>query len=483
MKMLCIDIGTSVLKTALFKTDGMCDAFASLRLPKGAVVVPEDWLSALETCLDKLSFDVPAFQEDLDAVVICGNGPTLVPVGTKAPAGTQSIGSVRLWSEHQAVSEAETISKLLGEYVDPSFFLPKALFIKNHEAELYEKTAYFLYAPEYLAWVLSGTARTVLPSEGFERWYWNDDLLQCLGLDAEKFPPFVSPGEIIGEVNDERFGLKAGTKVIAAGPDFFAAILGAGVSETGQACDRSGSSGGINLCCAERIEDKRLMCYRHPVQPWWNLSGIVNTSGRALSWVKKLLDLDKMPYDFFYNMATYAAPGVGGLVFLPYLAGERAPLWDASARGVFVGLSLDTGRPELIRAAAEGVCFALKDVLETMQENGVSARELRATGGPSQSAFLNQLKADISGLPVLICGPKQAEGIPVELLGLAIIGATGLGAYQNFGEAAGAMVQVQKRFEPGLEQRALYDDLFGIYRECYKALKSPFAALEQLRKA
>jgi xylulokinase len=491
---LTIDIGTSTFKAALYTAAGECKKFTALpltiTLSSGVrhEAEPAQWLRAFEESLKRL--------EDLstvEALVISGNGPSLVPVtgapglDTGAAIGVLVLpaAAAQLWLDRRAQAEAETVSAIMGGPVDAGFFLPKCLWIKNNEAALYEKTKYFLSCPEYLIYALTGEARTVFPSEGFDRWYWNDEALDKAGLDKEKFPPFVKPGEIIGTLQPavaQYFGFSdvainttgtsfAGIPVIAGGPDFFAAILGVGAVHPGEACDRSGTSEGINVCTAERITDARLMSYGHPVKPYWNLSGIISTTGKAIVWARELLGIDAEPFENFFDLAESAGSGANGMdgggvpVFLPYLAGERAPIWDPKARGVFIGLSLSTGRAELARSVAEGICFAIRDVVTVMEECGAAVQELRVSGHPGESDFLNQLKADITGRDVLAPVQKDAE-----LAGLAALGAAALGHYASAGEAAAAMVKIRRVYHGDEKKAALYKERFAAYRGAYRAL-------------
>jgi xylulokinase len=479
--LLLIDIGTTTFKAALW--DGAFSEPVSINMEENTgeaapensgecetsfYVDPSRWLRAFERALERLEG-----AGKTRALVVSGNGPTLVPV-TGEP-GFDSLGRLSLeaaparhWLDRRAAAEAETISAHVGAFVDPGFYLPKALMIKNREAALYEKTRFFLSSSEYLVYALTGEARTVFPSEGFERWYWDEALLEKTGLDREKFPPFVFPGEYIGDLLPgaaARFGFGSHVKVFAGGPDFFMTILGAGVSSPGQVCDRSGTSEGINLCTRDRVTDSRLMSYGHPVKPFWNLSGIISTSGKAIAWARELLGLEKEPYGAFYDLA--AAAERGSLLFLPYLAGERAPVWDPAARGVFMGLSLSTGRKEMARAAAEGVCLAIRDVITVMEECGAEVSELRVTGGPSANPFFNRLKADVTGKTVL-----RLAGPPSEIAGLAVTGAVALGYYGSFKEAAEALVQCGEAYHPDPGAKPVYDKLFENYRELYQRLRS-----------
>jgi xylulokinase len=469
---LTVDIGTSSLKAAIFDRGGLCLRQTAVPTPaSGAEAESGVWLAAFGAAVSRLGG-----VGGLEALVISGNGPTLVPVTGNPSCGEGGLslpaGKALLWLDRRAGEESARVSELAGAYVDPSFFVPKALWVKNRAPGLYEKTRCFLFVPEYLACALTGEARTVFPSDGFERWYWDRAMLDALGLESAKFPPFAAPGDLIGTVGAgaaAHFGFPQGLKVFAGGPDFFVSILGTGVTRAGQACGRSGSSEGINLCTETRIMDSRLMSYGHPIKPLWNLSGIISTSGRAIAWARELLGMEAQPYGSFYDLAAEARPGADRLVFLPYLAGERAPLWDPRARGVFQGLSLATGRAELARAVCEGICFAIRDVIAVMEECGAPAGEIRVTGGPAESPFLNQLKADISRRPVLLPAQRNAE-----LLGLAMIGATALGSCASLAEASRALVRIDRVFEPREEAR--YEDLFGMYRELYRTLKPYFSA-------
>jgi sugar (pentulose or hexulose) kinase len=179
--------------------------------------------------------------------------------------------------------------------------------------------------------------------------------------------------------------------------------------------------------------------------------------------------MEELPYGSFFDLAAKAPPGSRGVVFLPYLAGERAPHWDLHARGVFQGLSLAAGRAELARAVAEGICFAIRDVITVMEDCGAPVRELRITGGPAASPFLNQLKADITRHPALLPAQRDAE-----LLGLAAIGAAALGKYSSPEEASTSLVKIEKTFNPG--ENPCYEEGFGMYRELYQALKPQFSA-------
>ena len=472
--LLTIDIGTSGFKSALWDYNGNRLSFAAC--PLSACVAdgvrheaePAQWLTAFEQCCQKLGY-----LKQVEAIVISGNGPTLVPIlesaldnsksRLKAPIPCSPLSAPHsnaiLWLDRRAVKYQSQVSEVMGGFVDASFFLPKILAIKNEQNELYNRTKFFLGCPEFLAYALTGEACNVFPCEGFDRWFWNDSALLKLDLDPSKFPAFIRPGSSFGALTRQiadHFGFSKNIPVISGGPDFFTSILGTGVTEPGQACDRTGSSEGINLCTENRVIDSRLMSYAHPVKPWWNLSGIINTTGKAIDWGRDLLGLDS--FEDFTALAKKSSPGSGSLVFLPYLAGERAPVWTPSARAVYSGISLSTGRGEFANSILEGIGFAIRDVLSVMAEAGAGANQLRVTGRLAGCSALNRIKADITGLEVLEGVRKDAE-----LLGLAIIGACSLGKFSSFKEASSALCRIEKRYEPNVKHKALYDELFTEY--------------------
>jgi len=454
---LTVDIGTSNFKSALWDYEGGCLSFAVYPLAADKTDCSM-WLRAFEDCCRKHG-DLSLAQ----VIVISGNGPTLVPV-TGLPSVEKNglhvpAENARLWLERKAVDCQEEISALMGGFVDAGFFLPKILSVKREENDLYGKVKHFLGCPEYLIYALTGQARTVFPSDGFDRWFWNDNILEKLDLDTEKFPPFVRPGDEIGTITAQAaslLGIKKNIPVISGGPDFFAAILGCGAAQPSFACDRTGSSEGINLCTQNRVNDERLMSYGHPVPPYWNLSGIINTTGKAVEWGCGLLGISDV--EEFYSLAKKSVAGCSGLVFSPYLAGERAPLWNPSVRACWNGISLSCGRSEFANSILEGIGFAIRDVIRVMEETGESVKHLRVTGGMAGNALLNQIKADITGRQILEPVHKEAG-----LLGCAVIGARYLGKYDTLKEASSAMVLIEKRYEPNLKNSFVYNELFAKY--------------------
>jgi xylulokinase len=478
---LAFDIGTSVLKGGVVDFDGVLQSRAEVPVhlndredPLVHEADANNWVSALALVAAQLQIPKAGSGREIAAVVISGNGPTLVPVGSKG----EPLDFAMTWMDRRGVAEARSIAEVTGQYVDPTFYLPKALWIYRNKPEVYRRTRHFCTCPEFIDLYLTGKAYTVLPSEQFTPYIWTVETIEKLGMDPSKFPPFIRPGELVGEVRleaEELLGIPAGTPVFAGGPDFVMTLLGTATVRPGRACDRAGTSEGINLCSEQPIKDERLLCLPHIIEGYTNISGIISTSGKALAWFKSITGRADLDYESLFEDICQVPPGSRSLLFLPYLAGERAPLWDPSARGAFVGLTANHGRKEMTRAVVEAVGFAVRDVIEVMGENGLEIGELRVTGGQARSPLWSQIRADITQKKILVPAVQDSE-----LLGDACIGLFALRKYKTLVEASENLVKISKIFTPNPEYRGLYDRLFELYRASYRGLKEVFSELAEI---
>lgn len=476
MAYLAFDIGSSSVKAALIGEDGSLLGASRRGLPPiraegerhesdaGAWVEASFAAGAEAVAAGRTTIGRPAGDgaaPDVRALAVSGNGPTLVATG----AAGESLGPALSWLDRRAEAEAAELSAFVGMAIDPSFYLPKACYIwrRSGEAER-SRLRWFFSCPEHFAFMLSGEATAYLPHPGYEPYIWNPSMIAALGLPADRFPRFAAPGEVIGRLTRPaalRLGLAAGIPVVAAYPDFLAAIVGAGAVESGLACDRTGSSEALNLCAPRPFSDSRLFSLPHAVSGLWNVSGGVSTSGSGLERVASILGLE---VPGLIAEARCARPGCSGLGFLPYLSGERAPLWDSSRRGAFFGLSMQAGRPELCRAACEGIAYGLRLAAELAASDGLPLGLVRASGRAAGEDFLCGLKADILGV-----GLEVPELLDCELAGDAAAMALALGDAQGLAQAAKALVRVARRFEP--EPRGEYEEGFAAYKAAVEALE------------
>jgi xylulokinase len=416
------------------------------------------------------------YKNNLSAIVVCGNGPTILPIDSYG----EPLASALTWLDHRAQKEAEEASRVLNYPLDAAFNLPKILWIRRNLPSLYERTAYFISCPEFIIGRLTGEWRTCLPNEGYTRIVWDSAAIDSLGLDSEKFPHFSAIGEIVGNVSasaSEAFGFPSKIPVVMGGPDFIASLLGTATVEPGRTCDKGGTSEGINLCSEKGVENiPALLVMPHIIAPYFNISGVISTSGAAVSWFRDTFIATKQ-YESMYRMASIAKPGAGGLVFLPYLAGERSPHWDPDARALFLGLGLQNGLSEMSRAVLEGTAFAMRDVLDSMESAGATVSDMRATGLPSLSPIWNQIKADITGKRVMVSSFSEPE-----LAGCFAIGSWALGEANSLKEASERIFIASSVFEPSYTTKQLYDELYLIYRESYRRLATLFPKLSNVQR-
>jgi xylulokinase len=263
----------------------------------------------------------------------------------------------------------------------------------------------------------------------------------------------------------ETLHLQQGIPVVAGGPDYLMSLLGTGVIAPGMTCDRAGTSEGINYCSETPARDSRLLCLPHIIGEYHNISGVISTTGKALEWLGSVFNYGN-DYKGLFEDVEKSEPGAKGLIFLPYLAGERSPIWDPNARGVFSGLSIRHKRADLARAVAESIGFAIRDVLEVMAENGYQCGEMRVAGSQSKISVLNQIKSNVTDRRILV--PKVADS---ELVGAACIGFAAVGEFGSFEEASSTCVRIEREFEPDPGQRSRYTEMFSLYRELYSRLK------------
>lgn len=462
---LAVDVGTTELKAGAFDSRGQLlargEAGYALSVAADGQVeqAPVDWWGATLRSLRTLGEQIDLGQ--LTAVCIGGQSPTLLALDRAGEPLRPAI----TWLDTRAAVEAEELARALGT---PAFQdqVAKAWWLARHEPDTFRRTARFAQSWDWLGERFSGrpvcsAARAVPP--------WPAAARAAAGLPGEQFPCPAELGAPIGGVSAEAAratGIRAGTPIIGGCGDFYAALIGAGAIEPGAACDVGGTSTSFNLCAEAPTRDPMLRSLGCIVPGRWHVGGMMSTTGSAFGWLRERVLADpRSPAELDAEAAT-VAPGADGLLFLPYLAGERTPIWDAKARAAFVGLSLQHTRAHCARAVLEGVAYGLRQIVERLRADRAPLREIRACGGQARSALWNQIKADVIGAPVVATAVHDAG-----LTGLAIAAARGVGAVADWPEAVQAMVRLGERFEPRPSHGPLYDAAFARYERLYPALK------------
>jgi xylulokinase len=462
---LGIDLGTTEVKAGLVTLDGrlLGLARAGYRTDNDpasgrAEQDPEAWWGAVSTIVRKLAADAGA---EIVAIGLDGHGPSLVAVDD----GGRPTRPAIIWSDGRAASEQAELAEATGLQGWALAGLPAALWVERNEPAVAASTRWFLATWEFLAFRLTGVAATSLVAG---QPYPSTDVLAAAGIEPDRIPAPVAAGAVVGgltSVAAEQLGLRPGTPVVAGVVDAWASYHGAGMSAAGDALDPGGAGGGFGVYWDRPLIVPGSFSTIAPLPGLYSVGGAMAATGRAIDWFRGAILGESITTEALLGEAATTPPGADGVLFLPYLAGERSPLWDPTARGAFVGLSLAHGRGHLVRAIVEASAFAIRHVAEPILAAGVSVREMRVCGGPARSEMWNQVKADVTGFPVEI--PAVLE---TAVVGAAVLGASGIGAYTEVTAAIRGMTRVARRLEPRPEFRDLYDAAYGAYTQLHPAI-------------
>ena len=395
-----------------------------------------------------------------------------------------------IWMDRRATEEASWLESRIGNgcqiRIDPSYIIPKVLFIKKNFPEVYRNSKHFLQANASINYRLCQQASTDLSQEDPLQIYIGngnqfasvDDFYDDIGVDRIKMPPRMPSSEVIGEVAQEasrETGLRKGTPVVAGAMDTSATALGMNVIDPGQTFHVAGQAGAIGVCSSEPIFDRRVCIHNHVIPGRWLIAGVMVATGASMRWLRNLLD-DRghgqsraFGPDGFLSMSEEAAEvpvGSRGLVFIPYMMGERTPIWDFQARGILFGLSLATGRGELARAIMEGSSYALRDNIEVLESLGLRIDRVVCGGGAIKSSLWNQIKADITKRTLTAIG-----GDVCAPLGAAMLAAKGIGKPIDFEQTN---VKPLSSYQPNLANYPVYDCLYGVYKRLYENVKQEY---------
>ena len=491
---LAHDLGTTGNKATLFDAAGAAVATAleayetAYPHPNWAEQDATDWWRAVRDSTRELLSASTVAPGDIAVVSFSGmmNGALAVD------ARGVPLRSAIIWADQRATAEAqfladrcgfEPVYRRTGHRASASYTAAKVLWIQRHQPELYARAHQFLQAKDYAAYKLSGVFATDYSDASgtnlfdLERRDWALDVIEAVGLDPRKLPPAHPSNAIIGKVTPQaaaETGLLAGTPVVIGGGDGACATVGAGSVSPGEAYNYIGASSWIAVTSEQPLYDPRMRTFTfvHLDPKLYFPTGTMQCAGGSFDWLERLLrgEGETRLYDEMSAAAADVEPGARGLLFLPYLIGERSPYWNPLARGAFVGLTMSHGRAEMARAVLEGVAFNLKMVLDAFLEQGAEILAMRLIGGGARSPLWRQILADVYGLPIL----RPALLAEATSLGAAIAGGVGVGLFPNF-RVAHDIVQVAEGERPQPAARARYAVLYPLFQETYRALEPIYA--------
>jgi len=360
------------------------------------------------------------------------------------------------------------------------------LWVRDHEPQLFERTAQFLLPKDFVRYRLTGEFATdVSDASGtllfdVARRRWSRDLAAALAVDERLLPQVYESTQITGQITAEAAlltGLRAGTPMAAGAGDQAASAVGNGVVLPGLTSATIGTSGVIFAYTEEPKLDPqgRIHTFCHAVPGKWHVMGVTQGAGLSLRWFRDQLGASEAwyaerigvdPYELILREAEKAPPGSDGLLFLPYLMGERTPHLDPGARGMWFGLTASHARAHLIRSILEGVAFSLRDALEIFGELAIPVREVRVSGGGSRSFLWRQIQADVYGREIV--SVREAEG---SAFGAALLAGVASGVYASVEESAREAIQVREQMLPHPGRLRVYDGQYQVYRRLYPAVR------------
>lgn len=486
---LGIDLGTQSLKAMLLDTDRGClfsgGAGYEIRIPAidYAEEDPEDWWTALKTVLARIRAEYPRELEAVQVIGLSGQMHGLVALDGENRPLLPSI----IWVDQRSKRQVEEINRAwppevlaekLHNRVFTGFGFPSLLWIREERPELFERIRKVCCPKDYLRWkLIGGEVETDMSDAssmtGFDlaARRWSNELLEGIGLPRELFPACHEGCTVAGEVTAmaaAETGLRPGIRVVYGSGDLCALSMGCGVYQEGISAVNIGTSANYNSYSRVDRYDRQLRMqeFCNAVDGAYTLSGAILSGGLSLSWLRsKILDLKD--YREIDRLAGEVPPGSEGVIFLPYLGGERAPHMDYNATGAFFGLQHLHDRRHLCRAVLEGVTFALKDAQRLTEENGVVSRMIVACGGGAKSPLWLQMQADIFEKEVVTTRMNEQAS-----LGACIIAGVGDGIFASAAEGCDRLVRFQDRhYEPQRTTEEVYRHRYEIYRGLYPSLK------------
>ena len=495
---LGLDIGTSGAKAIVCDGDGHIVAMALAEYPISSPQPlwseqnPSDWWQGAQQAIRDVVSAVDASQ-------IMGIGLTGQMHGSVfLDANNQVIRPALLWNDQRTAAECAEINQrvgtqrlieIAGNPALTGFQAPKILWVRNHEPANFARIAHILLPKDYIRLLLSGvyatdaadTAGTLL-IDLTSRDY-SDEILAALEIKREWLPTVYEGPSITSYLTADvatALGLTAGIPIIAGGGDNAAAAIGTGIIKSGVVNSSIGTSG-VVFAHSDNIAldpQGRLHTFCHSVPGAWHMMAVTLSAGGAFGWLRSTLrqtGASDLSYDDLTAAAANVPAGAEGLIFLPYLSGERTPHLDPLARGAFVGLTTRHGIGHMARAVMEGVTFSLRDGIEIMRELGVPTTDVRATGGGGKSPLWRQMQADIYNAPVSTLAAEEGPAY-----GAALLAGVGTGHFADVNDAVTRCVRVVATTQPNPTMVAKYNQIYAIYRTMYSHLSADMHALAQL---
>ncbi len=493
--LLSIDIGTSSCKVVIFDSKGNVVASSNkaynVYYPAEGFAEqdPLEWWQATCNAIKEAIYESKIDPGAIAGIGVDGQSWSAIALGKDG----QVLTNTPIWMDTRSKDICDRVNRevgqdkifdLSGNSFQPSYTTPKILWYKENMPEVYKNTSKVLQSNSFIVYKLTGKISQD-KSQGYglhcfdmERGIWDYDMARELGFDSNFLPEIYESHDVVGLVSKEASdltGLLEGTPVVAGGLDAACGALGVGVLEAGQTQEQGGQAGGMSICIDEYKSHQALILGYHVVPDLWLLQGGTVGGGGVMKWFEQEFadyersqkeHLGKSSLDQLNDIANKVAPGSDGLVFLPYMMGERSPIWDPNAKGVYYGLDFSKTKGHMVRSSMEGVAFSLMHNLEIAKKIGVQVNELRAMGGAANSLLWTQIKSDVTGKEINVPSSDTATA-----MGAAILAGVGVGLYKDFDDAVSGLIKIKRQHSPNMENHAIYMKNYDLYLDLYNNLK------------
>ena len=497
--LLGVDVGTTSIKVVVIdenaKALGISSSSYRLITPdqNSVQIDMEDMWNAYLKCIRLLQEGKKLDLSKVAGISISSLCPGLVAMGENGEVLVDAI----IYSDRRSTEEAEMILDAVGK--DRLFEITantamagamsgtSMLWIKRHLPEKYEKTKYFGHLNTFMAHRMCGNFAIDYSNASYTNLFetaggfrWSEELCEKIGIDIEKLPPLHKSTDVVGGlINEEliELGIPKGTPIVIGGGDTACATLAAGVTKAGDVCESVGTTNVLTICVDQPKFDRGFINRCHVVDGTWIYQGALSTTGAAYQWfrdnfcqdlIEKASGSSKNAFAYMNEEADEAEPGCGGLVFLPYMLGERSPIWDPYARGVFFGLSLQTKRKDMNRAVMEGCGYGLRQLSEIAERvTGNKMTEFVSIGGGAKSETWAQIKADITGKDIIILDLNDMAPV-----GAALLAGVGAGVFKDVYEASEKVDKhVYKVVKSSDKHKDVYEKRYQVYTQLYPQIK------------
>ncbi len=494
---LGIDVSTTGVKALLIDQHGSVTGSANTEQPLStprplwSEQNPLDWWNGAVNSITQVLRETGVSGEDVQGVGLTGQMHGLTLLDKDGNILRPAI----LWNDQRTAAQCDEIRARLGKErliaitgnnALTGFTAPKILWVQENEPEIYAQVRNILLPKDYVRYRLTDrfgidcadAAGTILMD--IKQRNWSSEVLDALNIPAEWLPQIFEGPEITGRVTEEAArltGLKAGTPVIAGGGDQAAGAVGAGAVQPGIVSLALGTSGVVFAGTGEPyIEPEgRLHAFCHSVPGRWHLMGVMLSAAGSLRWFRDTVAPGKS-FDELLAPAEQVAPGSDGLLYLPYLTGERTPHPDPLARGAFAGLTIRHGLPHMTRAVLEGVAYGLRDSFELIKQSGLeNIRQVRVSGGGARSLLWRQILADVFDAELVTVNSTEGAAY-----GAALLAGVGTGFWNSVDEACAATIKITGSTIPDANRVEIYKRGYALYRQLYPALRDLSHQLGQL---